>query len=442
MGGRSLTAAVRVASCRSGGKHGAVTAIPNRGWPRAVVVGGLLLAAAAPAAADDWPRFRGPYHNGVSTETGWLAQWPSAGPRIAWRKDVGLGASSFVVVGSRVLTMGNQQDADVVWCLDADSGRVLWRFAYACRFDDRNFEGGTASTPAVDGNRVFAVGHEGQVHCLDLADGRVVWTRHLVGDFGGRYSSWKYAGSPLVTAGLVILDTGADGKSTVALDAATGREVWSTGDDRAGYATPIPFAHGGDRGVLVFKARAMVAHELGSGRELWRIGWRTYYDCNASTPTVIGDRLFISTGYGGRSARGALFDLGEKPPRQLWLNDDFETKMSSAVVHGGHVYGVSERLGGQLMCVDLQEGRTVWAQRPFAPYGTLMIADGKLVILDEKGELVIAEANPAAYHELARAPVLKGRCWAMPVLAHGRVYVKTNRGQVACVDLRPPTPAP
>jgi outer membrane protein assembly factor BamB len=323
------------------------------------LVAALLLALAAPATANDWPFFRGPNHNAVSAESGWLTRWPESGPRIAWQSDAGVGVSSFAVVGDRVLTMGNQQDADIVWCLNAGSGDVLWRFQYACKFDGRNFEGGTAPTPTVDGQFVYALSYDGQVHCLGLEDGRDVWSRHLVRDFGGRYSSWKYAGSPLVTGHLVIFDTGGDGKSTVALDKKTGTEVWSTGDDHAGYATPIPFTYSGKPGVLVFKARAMVALELATGRELWRIDWRSFYDCNASTPTVTADKLFISTGYGGRSARGALFQLGPEPPRQLWINKDIGTKTSSAVVYDGHVYCVSERNRGQLMCVDLKDGATV-----------------------------------------------------------------------------------
>ena len=401
-----------------------------------------LLLLAVPAAADDWPFFRGPHYNGVSAESGWTARWPAAGPKVAWRADVGIGASSVVVVGDRVITMGSRKDEneDVVWCLDATSGRVLWQFVYPSKFNARQFEGGTASTPTVDGSLVYTLGYEGQVHCLGVEDGRAVWRKHLVDDFGGRYSSWKYAGSPLVTGGLVIFDTGADGNSTVALDKATGRKVWGAGDDLAGYATPIPFEHAGRRGVLVFKARAMVAHDLAAGRELWRIEWKTYYDCNASTPTVLGDKLFLSTGYGGRSARGALFQLGEGRPRQIWLNQDLETKMNSAVLFEGHVYCVSERSGGQLMCFDLRDGSVVWAEPSFAPYGTLMIADGKLVVLDEEGDLVIADATPAGYRELARAKVLNGRCWVMPVLSNGRIYARTNHGDLVCLDVHAEPP--
>ena len=397
-----------------------------------------LLTIAEPGWADDWPFFRGPSFNGVSSESGWTADWPATGPKIAWRAEVGIGASSVVVVGGRVITMGSREneDEDVVWCLDADSGAVLWQYPYPSKFDARQFEGGTASTPTVAGSLVYTLGYLGQVHCLDIEDGRVVWRRHLVDDFGGRYSSWKYAGSPLVVGELVILDTGADGSSTIALDRTTGRKMWGAGDDLAGYATPIPFEHAGQRGVLVFKARAMVAHDLATGRELWRIDWRTNYDCNASTPTVVGDKLFISTGYGGRRARGALFQLDGDEPRQIWLNQDLETRTNSAVVYQGHVYCVSERSGGQLMCVDLRDGAVVWAEPSFARYGTLIIAGGKLVILDEKGDLVIADATPIAYHELARAKVHNSRCWVMPVLANGRIYAKTNKGELACLDVR------
>ena len=397
-----------------------------------------LLILAGSVAADDWRFFRGPNNNGVSAETGWTTQWPVTGPKVAWRADVGTGASSVVVAGDRIVTMGSrkEQNKEVVWCLDAHDGRTLWQFDYPSRFDARQFEGGPASTPTIDGRFVYSLGYLGHVHCLNLEDGRVEWRRHLVDDFGGRHSSWKYAGSPLVTEELVIFDTGADGNSTLALDKTTGRKIWGAGNDLAGYSTPVPFEHSGGRGLLVFKARAMVAHRLATGRELWRIDWRTHYDCNASTPTVVGDKLFISTGYGGRRARGALFLIGEGQPRQIWLNQDLETRMNSAVVYEGYVYCVSERASGQLMCLDLRDGEVVWSEPSFAKFGTLMIADGKLVILDEKGDLVIADATSAGYRELARAKVLSGRSWVMPVLANGRIYAKNNVGKIVCLDVR------
>ncbi len=328
------------------------------------------------------------------------------------------------------------KDEDAVFCLDASSGEILWQFSYPSRFDARQFEGGPASTPTVDGTYVYALGYLGPLFCLSMKDGQLLWQKNLVDDFGGRYSPWKYAGSLLVTGDLLIVDTGADGNSTVALEKTTGKRVWAVGRDRAGYATPIPFEHAGRRGVLVFKARAMVAYDQATGEELWRIDWRTNYDCNASTPTVLGDKLFISTGYGGKRARGALFQLGDGDPRQIWLNQDLETRMSSAVLHDGHVYCISERAGGQLMCCSLTDGAVAWSERRFARYGTLMIAGDRLIILDEMGDLVIARAAADAYHELARATVLNSRSWIMPVLSGGQIYVKSNKGELVCLDVR------
>ncbi len=414
-------------------------------FPTSAVVAICLIVAVlvAPAVSDDWPFFRGPNYSGVSQESGWTTDWPEPGPEVAWQTNVGIGVSSVVVVGDRVVTMGSlkEKNEDVVSCLDAETGRVLWKFNYPSKFDARLFEGGSASTPTIDGPFVYTLGYEGQIHCLNLSDGKPVWHRHLVDDFGGRHSSWKYSGSPLVTDELVILDTGADGNSTVALDKKTGEKVWGTGNDLAGYSTPIPFDNAGKSAALVFKARAMVAHDLASGNELWRIAWKTFYDANASTPTIVGDKLFISTGYGGRSARGALFQLGPAPPEQIWLNQDLETKMNSAVVYEGHVYCVSERSSGQLMCFGMQDGAVCWSEPSFARYGTLMIADGKLVVLDEKGELVIAAASPDGYRGMARAKVLDGRCWVMPVLAGGRIYARNNMGKLVCLDVSP-EPAP
>ncbi len=407
----------------------------------AFVVAAAIWACVASgnAGADDWTFFRGPGNDGVSRERGWSANWPAGGPRIPWRANVGVGVSSVVVQGNRLVTMGSikDRDEDVVRCLDTETGSVVWKFAYSSKFDARQFEGGTASTPTIAGSRVFTLGYLGQVHCLDAASGRLLWKKHLIDDFGGRFSSWKYAGSPLVSNGLVIIDTGADGNSTVAMEQATGRKIWGAGDDLAGYATPIPFHWKGENAVLVFKARAMVALALDSGRELWRIDWRTYYDCNASTPTVVDDQLFISSGYGGRSARGAVFHIGTNEPQEVWLNQELETKMNSAVVYNGHVYCVSEKSGGQLMCFDLHHGDLRWSEPSFAKYGTLMIADNKLIVLDEEGDLVIASADPGGYHELARAGIHDERCWVMPVLANGRIFARSNLGKLACVDVRP-----
>ena len=372
-----------------------------------------LLMLAVPAAADDWPFFRGPNNNGVSVESGWRRSGRRPDRRSPGGQTSGSAhrASSWSAIASSRWVAARTRIRMSSGASMPTAGRFSGSSATPASSTPASSRAARRRRPRLTARSSTRSATCGQVHCLGLADGRVVWRKHLVDDFGGRYSSWKYAGSPLVTGDLVIFDTGADGNSTVALDKTTGRKVWGVGDDLAGYATPIPFEHAGQRGVLVFKARAMVAHDL-----------QRAASCGAST----GGRTTTATPRPPRSSAtscssrrataggvpaGRCSSSAPDPPRQIWLNQDLETKMNSAVVYEGHVYCVSERSGGQLMCFDLRDGTIVWAERSFAPYGTLMIADGKLVVLDEKGELVIADATPAGYHELARAKVLSGRCW-------------------------------
>ena len=398
------------------------------------ILAGVACALSVTATADDWPFFRGPSYNGVSRETGWQTAWPDSGPVMAWEADVGVGASSVTVVGDRVVTMGNREDVDTVRCYHADNGSELWAYPYACKFDARMFEGGTASTPTLAGGRVYVLSYEGQFRCLDLETGQPVWSTHLVNDHGGRLSQWAYSGSPLVLDDMVIIDTGGDGTSTLALDRNTGEKRWAAGDDRAGYASPVPFTHNGRKGVLVFKAKHLVALALENGKEIWRIPWETNYDVNASTPIYLGETLFVSSGYS--KGRSAVYQLTGGEPRELWQHDELKTKMSSAVALDGHVYGITEKKA-RLLCLNLDDGAVAWEQRGFGQYGSLLIAGRHIIALTDQGEAVVVEADPAQFTETARAKVLSGRCWVNPVLAHGRLYCKNNDGRLVALDLRP-----
>jgi outer membrane protein assembly factor BamB len=316
--------------------------------------------------------------------------------------------------------------------LNADDGKEIWKYEFSCKFDKRMFDGGTASTPTIDGQYVYNLSFDGQAQCLKLADGKPVWTKNVIREFGGKQSRWKYAGSPLVLGKLVIFDIGGSPNSTLALDKRTGKRVWGKGSETTGYATPIPFKQGTTVGVMVFKGKTIVAHAAKDGRELWRIPFPTKYDVNASTPIVFGKTFFASAGYD--TGRGVLYEITSSTPKQLWRNNEFKTKMSSAVANNGYVYGIS--LKGGLMCLDMKTGKTLWTDGSSGKEGTLTLADGKLIILSDRGELIIAEANPAGFKPIARKSVLNGRCWVVPVIANGRIYCKTNQGQMVCLDVR------
>ena len=397
---------------------------------RASGVALLLLGAAATVPAADWPQWRGQNRDGLSTETGWLTEWPKDGPRRLWGGKVGLGWSSVAVLGERVYTLGNVNDADQILCLNAATGALLWRYEYFCVAADPNGYPGPRSTPTVDGRLVYTLSRHGQLFCLNAENGRVIWSVDLVLQYGARAPTWGLSGSPLIEGGLVIVETGAPaGRSVMAFDKFTGRVQWQSGFDFAGYSSPVALEHKGQRQVVVFSASGLTGRAANNGRVLWIFPWQTQYGVNAATPVIFGDKVFISSGYNRGSA---LVDFGGKEPKTVWTNTNMRNHCTSCVLWQGYLYGFDEN---QLRCLDLVTGEVRWTQGGFGK-GSLIIVDGKLVIYGEAGRLAVAEATPAGYFELSGAQVLGGRStWAPPVLSGGRIYCR-SQDNLVCVDVR------
>ena len=389
-----------------------------------------LGAACALRAHADWTSYRGPSQNGVSSEK--LGALPLGGPRQLWKAAVGTGTSSVTVHGERVFTMGNVRGNDVVWCFDAKSGREVWKYEYPLDVDKRMFEGGTAATPTVDGNRVYTVSHQGDLFCLDAATGKPGWYKHYQKDFGGKRPHWGFAGSPLVEGNLLILDIGGKGASTVALDKTNGNVVWKSGDDEAGYASPLAANLAGKRTVVVFKAARLVGLDVKDGRELWRQDWKTSYDVNAATPLIIGDKVFVSSGYGHGCG---MFEVQGGAVSERWQNKNLRAQINTPVVWQGAIYGIDGDASSKspLVCLDLATGAVKWQEKVGG--GALVLVDGKLVILSELGELLIGEASPNGFKPALRQQVLGKRCWVQPTVANGRIFCRNNNGDLVALAL-------
>lgn len=403
---------------------------------RVAVVGLFAMVAANVVVADDWPRFLGSHYDGISRERGWNKDWPVEGPRTLWRKNVGSGASSVAVMGDRLYTMGNQDDLDIIWCIDSATGTVLWRKEYSCKLDRRMFEGGPGATPTIANGRLFTLAHDGQLHCWGAEDGSPLWRRDLRDDFDGRRQQWGFCGSPLVTEGKLIIDNGGRGNSTIALDPATGQLLWASGSDKIGYASPVVARFGSHRVVLIMKATALVGLELDSGQELFRHPWETSYKVNAATAQVDGHRIFISSGYG----RGcALLNVRDNGLELVYENKHMANQMDTSVIYEGHVYGISgDTNRGQLVCMALNDGRVKWTQGD-TKTGTVALADGYLIVLSEKGGLLrVGPASPDGFKPTGRAVVFEGRSWSVPVLANGRLFAKNNDGDLVALEVRTP----
>lgn len=377
------------------------------------------------AQALDWPNYRGPDYNGISKETGWLTTWPANGPKQLWKAEVGIGFASFAVSNGRVYTVGNEKDTDSVFCFDATTGKELWKHSYPAKLDPKYYEGGPSATPTVDGDRVYTFSKRGVVHCLEAAKGTVIWTKDLATELNAKMPTWGFASSVFIEGELALFNLGSAG---AALDKKSGKVVWSSGSDEAGYSSFVPITSGGKRAVMFAIKQHVIALNPADGNEAWRFPWKTQYDVNAADPIISGSKVFISSGYGHG---GGVFDVGSQPPKKVWENKNMRNHMNACVLWQSHVYGLDE---DQLRCLNFDSGEVKWTAKQTGK-GSLMLADGKLIVLSEKGELMIAEASPAEFKVIARVQALGGKCWTTPVLANGKIYCRNAAGSVVCLEV-------
>jgi outer membrane protein assembly factor BamB len=403
------------------------TTIPIRPALAGLVLPGLLVTTQVHASGEadglDWPQWRGPARTGVSVESNWD---PAGKPEPLWTTDLGLGHSSFAIADGRMYTLGYDRDEglDRVFCFDAATGEELWRHEYAAEIWDNAHDGGTLTTPTVVGDVIYTSNREGKVFCLDADDGDVRWSRDLVTDLDLEPPTWGFSASPLVVDDRVFLNLG----RVIALDRRTGEDAWRTEQDYGNaYSTPAPFDHGSRSCLAVLSGNGLAVIDRKDGSEIAFHEWIKTPQIYPMTPVVTDDRIFISAGYNRGCVMLRLTDDGLE---ELWSGRTMRNKMSGCVLWEGHLYGFDESI---LKCIDL-DGTERWRQRGLGT-GSMSIAGGRLVILDGKGQVIIAEARPDAYVELSRHTVFDdGTAWSTPVLSHGRVYCRSSLGPMACLD--------
>jgi outer membrane protein assembly factor BamB len=382
----------------------------------------LLLVS---ARGSDWPQWRGPNRNGVSSEK---VNWPADGPKTVWRAQVGTGFSSISVSKGRVYTMGNADEKDTIWCLDAANGKAVWQHTYNSALNPQYYEGGPGSTPTVHEGKVFTISKWGDVFCLDAEKGTALWEHHLLKD-GFHTNRWGFAGSPLIWKDLVILNVGSSG---VALDSGTGRIAWMNGTNSAGYASPLLFKSGDKEVVLIFAAKHLVALDPQTGSELWRFPFETGYDTNNTDPIVHDDTVFISS----YSHGCALVRVKDGKPEAVYDNKVLFNNLSPGILIGEYLYVFNgeAKMRTDFRCIHLPTGQLKW-QREDPAFGSVICAGSKLIIMSEKGELLLAEPSAAELKILGRTQVLGGVCWTPPTLANGMLYLRNAKGDLVCLGL-------
>lgn len=378
------------------------------------------------SSAADWASYGGPDRNWISKETGWMSKWPEEGPKTLWEQEVGIGFSSFTVAQGRAYTMGWADEKDTVYCFDAETGKVIWTHSYTAPLLDKYYEGGPGGTPTVDGDRVYTLSKVGNFFCLDAATGKVIWSKDLTQELGAKPPEWAFSGSVLIEGDWAIIEVGV----IAAFDKVKGDLIWKTEDYKAGYSSPIAADLEGTRCLATFPEYGLVISEMKTGKELAKYRWETRYGVNAATPLHVGNRFFISSGYGKGCA---LLEVHPgKEPTELWQNKKMRNHFNTSVIHEGFIYGFDE---DTLRCLEFETGKVRWSQEDLGK-GSLMMADGILIILSEKGELLTATPSADAFQEISRFQALGGKCWTAPVLANGRIYCRNAAGNVVCIDVK------
>jgi outer membrane protein assembly factor BamB len=261
-----------------------------------------------------------------------------------------------------------------------------------------------------------------------------VWRTNILQDAGARNLQWGMSAAPLVVDHtVVVLPGGGNGRSVVAYDRASGKQVWAALDDQQSYSSPMLVTLGGVRQILVFSAPRLLGLATDGSKVLWEHPWRTEYDVNASQPLVLGDnRLFVSTGYGKGAAVLELTPSGDGlSVREVWRNIRMKNQFTSSVLHEGYIYGLDESI---LACVDAATGDLKWKGGRYG-YGQLVLASGHLIVLTEDGNVALVQATPERHVEKVRFPVLEGKTWNHPAMAGGFLLVR-NLAEMAAFDLR------
>ena len=372
-----------------------------------------VLAFAAPAASPEWPQWRGPNRDAVAKESALLTQWPEAGPPLAWKASgLGGGFSSLAISGGRIYTLGDRQGSQQVVAMNLADGKIVWSAKVGPVWEDEY--GGPRGTPTVDGERVYALGSDGDLVCVEADTGKEVWRKNLARDFGGQVMSrWKWAESLLVDGERLIVTPGAANATLVALDKKTGKEIWRAavpslgekGKDGAGYSSVMISNGGGVKQYVQLTGRGLVSVRADNGKFLWGYNKVANDVANIPTPIIRGDYVFASTGYRAGSALLKLSRQGDGVQAQEVYFLDGKTLQNH---HGGlvllneHIYGGHGHNKGAPICVEMASGKVAWGGEGLevSHGGTgsaaVTAADGHLYFRYQNGRVVLIEATPQA----------------------------------------------
>jgi len=432
------------------------------------------MGCAAGLRADDWPQWLGPERDSVWRETGIVTSFPPAGPPVVWRAAIGSGYSGPAVAKERVYVLdhqfakasakptnafetGNIPGAERIVCLNADDGKVLWRHEYNCPYT-ASYPAGPRTTPVVSEGKVFSLGTEGNLCCLDAATGSVVWSRDFKEDYKIKTPMWGFAGNPLLDGDKLICLAAGSNSTVVALDKNTGREIWrALSAKEPGYCSPVIFQAGGVRQLIVWHPESVNSLDPETGKVYWSLNSSQPVRAGMTIPTPrkMDDLLFLTCFFNGSWM--LRLDASKPAAATVWQSqrvsemntDGLHSTLSTPFLQDGYIYGVCSY--GQLRCLKAATGERLWetlgattSDGKATRWGNAFIVKNqdRFFLFNEKGDLIIARLTPKGYEEISRAHVIEpvnrdaGRpvVWSHPAFAQRRMYARNDQ-EIICVDL-------
>ena len=411
---------------------------------------GLAAAFCSCSFADDWPQWRGPHHDGISSETGLLKQWPTEGPKLLWKNDsIGGGYSTPSVVGKHLYLLGDKDKEEYLIVLDTESGKEALRAKIGpVAKDGPPSYPGPRSTPTINDGLIYVLGSAGDLICFSMT-GEVKWKKNLKRDFSGKMGQWAYSESPLVDGNMVVCTPGGEKSTLVAPDKKTGATIWESavpGGDAAGYSSVVPIEVGGVPQYVQFLAKGLVGVDAKTGKFLWRYAGTIDQAANIPTPVFHDNCLFTSTSRKGSGLNRIQIKDGASTSEEVYFVNTKLNSIGGVVLVGDYVYGTNEK--GELVCMEFKTGKVKWHDPSVGTAG-ICYADGMLYVRGQGGtgfspetpsKITLVEPSPEGYKEHGRfeQPNHGDRpAWPHPVVSNGRLFLR-DQGILFCYDVRAP----
>ena len=388
-----------------------------------------FLSSVLPCLANDWPHWRGAKRNGISAERLPDKALQNIGGTVAWKAEIGTGFASCSVVGSHLFTTGHEDGHDTMFCIRTADGSTVWKHSFPADLGDKFYEGGPGATPTIEGGRVYLLSKWGDLFCFQASDGKVIWKKQLRDEAEVRVPTWGFNGSPTLVGNTIYLNVGSAG---MALRKTDGEILWKSDRGDPGYSTPLPVDLASGPALLLSNGKAYLAVERETGKKLWSHRWITRYGVNAADPIVRQNQVFISSGY---NKGCSLLEINAGKVETLWKNKNLRNQFNGSVLIDNFLYGIDgdSNEDAALKCIDWRTGEVRWSFDQCG-FGSLLAVSDQLLVLDHKGFLWVAPASPEGFQPTSKGKILDGKCWTVPVFAHGKLYARNAGGTLVCVS--------